>query len=107
MVEIFDKTLSPRQLKQRHTFFRRSAGDNEEIRAIIFRESTVALSKICGDGKKSAVELIAEEVITPRQGFRECDDAFGKVESLLINLKILEEEGHSPCPKLSRRQVNR
>lgn len=104
---ILDESLAPGEFQQRDAFLGGRPGNDEEIRPVIFGESAIAFGEICRDGNGCPVQLVAEEVIAARQGFGQSDDAFGKIERLLIDLKILEKERHSRIRNLSRRQVNR
>ena len=89
-----DQRAPPRDLQERHTFLGRAAPDREEVAAIGFREAAVSLGKVCGDREGGAIQLIDEESVTAWETLGHGSDLVCEVDGLLIDVDLLEHEGH-------------
>ncbi len=85
MVVCGDQTSAPREFQQRDAFLDGAAGDAEEVFAVGFREATVSLGDVGGDGQGCAVELVGEETVTAGEvlGFRA--DLVCEIDGFLVN----------------------
>jgi hypothetical protein len=89
-----DKATPPSHLQQRYTFLGRSARNYEEVAAVGLGETPVAFGQIRGDGQGGPIQLIYEEVVTARKPLSECRDTVCQIDGLLVDLQVLEHEGH-------------
>jgi hypothetical protein len=69
-----------------------------EIPSIGLGNSPVPLGQIGSDGERGTVQLIGQKVIAARECLGSCGDLVGKVNGLLVDLKILEHEWHRRSP---------
>jgi len=61
-------------------------------------EAAVALGEVGGDGNRRSVELVGQEVEAARELSRQVRDAIREVDSPLVDLEVLEHEGHCGGP---------
>ena len=80
-------------------FLNRAAGDNEEVLAVGFGKTTVALGDVSRDGQSNAVEFVNEKAISAGKLLGGRTNIVGKVQGLLVNEELLELESHFATPK--------
>ncbi len=89
----------PSEFEYRYTFLNRSASNDEEVLAIGFGESAIALGDVGGDREGGTVELVDQKSVATGELFGGRTDLVGKVDGLLVDQQLFELERHSAAPR--------
>jgi len=79
-----------------------AAGDAEELAPVGLGEPAISLGQFRRDRKSPLVERVGEEGVAARGPFGQGGDSVSQVNGLLVDLEILEHEGHSPPRRLEQ-----
>ena len=93
-----DEFLAACQFQQWYALLHAAASDAEKVLSVWFRESAVAFSNVGGSGQGCTVELISQEEVAAREALGQRADGIREGDSLLIDLELLECEGHRLLP---------
>jgi hypothetical protein len=66
----------------------------KKLRRSGFVKRPFPLGQTGSDRKGGAIQLVDEEAIAAWEAFGECSNFVGEVDGLLIDLELLEHEGH-------------
>ena len=87
------------QFEQRDALLHAATRDAEGVLPIGLREAAVALGDVGGDGQGGAVELVGQEEVPAGEALGQRADGVGEGDGLLVNLELLEGEGHGRTKK--------
>ena len=59
-------------------------------------------ARLVAIGKRGAIQLVDEEAVAAWEAFGQCGDLIGEVDGFLIDLELLEHEGHDASRRRER-----
>ena len=107
MLGIIEQSSPSCDFQQWNALLHGTTGNCEEVLSNRIRKPAVALSQIRRNRQCRAIKLIGQKAEATRKALSEQGNRVSQRYSLLVDLQILEHEGHLLSSRRAEDQVNR